>query len=354
MREYLGEILPDTVLMLGLSMAIAVFGSYKLNALREEAYKARKLGQYRLKRLLGSGGMGEVYLAEHTLLRRPCAIKLIRPDQAGDGTSLQRFEREVRATATLTHWNTVEIFDYGHTPDGTFYYVMEYLPGLSLEELVQRYGPLPPERGVYLLRQVCRGLREAHNMGIIHRDIKPSNILACERGGVQDVAKLLDFGLVRCVGSDKSTVKLTQEGVVAGSPMYMSPEQVKGRDDLDPRSDIYNLGLVAYFLLTGQPPFERETPMEALMAHVYEPVPALEHLRKGVPADLQEIVLQCLEKAPARRFQNVAALERALGQCACANLWDEEKAAAWWRERRSEGTLPVAIDMTVAEPSPAA
>jgi serine/threonine-protein kinase len=350
LRPYLGETLPDMVLMLSLGVAIAVFGSYKLNALHAEAYQARKLGQYRLKERLGAGGMGEVFLAEHVLLRRPCAIKLIRPDQGGDDTTLKRFEREVRATAKLTHWNTVEIFDYGHTADGTFYYVMEYLPGLSLQELVERHGPLPPERAVYLLRQVCRGLREAHGIGLVHRDIKPSNILACERGGVQDVAKLLDFGLVRSIKAGSDDVKLTQEGVVAGSPLYMSPEQVKGKDSLDPRSDIYNLGLVAYFLLTGQPPFERETPMEALMAHVYEAVPAFEQLRTGVPADLQEIVLQCLEKDPARRFQNVHALERALGQCGCVTLWDEDKAAAWWREQRTDGTLPREQEATLAGP----
>jgi serine/threonine-protein kinase len=348
LHPYLGEVLPDMALILCLGVATAVFGSYKFSTLRNEAYHARKLGQYRLKEKLGSGGMGEVYLAEHVLLRRPCAIKLIRPDLTRDGTSLKRFEREVRATATLTHWNTVEIFDYGRAADGTFYYVMEYLPGLSLQELVDRYGPMLPERAVYLLRQVCRGLREAHSIGLIHRDIKPSNILACERGGQQDVAKLLDFGLVRCAKATKEAARLTQEGVVAGSPMYMSPEQVKGKDDLDARSDIYNLGLVAYFLLTGQPPFERESPMEALMAHVYEAVPAFEQFRPGVPPDLQEIVRSCLEKDPAHRFQNVAALEKALSQCACVNAWDEEKAAAWWGEQKTYGTLPPQPESTVA------
>jgi serine/threonine-protein kinase len=353
-RPLLGEALPDMTLMLCMGVAIAVFGSYKLDALRQEAYQARKLGQYRLKEKLGSGGMGEVYLAEHVLLRRPCAIKLIRPDLTRDATSLKRFEREVRATATLTHWNTVEIFDYGRAADGTFYYVMEYLPGLSLQDLVDRYGPMAPERAVYLLRQVCRGLREAHGIGLIHRDIKPSNVLACERGGVQDVAKLVDFGLVTCAKASKESIRLTQEGVVAGSPMYMSPEQVKGKDALDARSDIYNLGLVAYFLLTGQPPFERESPMEALMAHVYEPVPAFEQLRPGLPADLQEIVRMCLEKDPANRFQSVAALEKALAQCACADGWDEDKAAAWWREQRTMGTLPRQPEPTMAAMSPTA
>ena len=185
------------------------------------------LGQYRLKQVLGFGGMGAVYLAEHVLLRRPCAIKLIRPDQAGDPRTLIRFEREVQATATLTHSNTVEIFDYGHAEDGTFYYVMEYLPGMNLEDLVEQHGPMPPERAVHLLRQVCQALREAHGIGLIHRDIKPSNIFACERGKVYDVAKLLDFGLVKGFGLAGDDAKLTREGAFTGSPAFMSPEQAR-------------------------------------------------------------------------------------------------------------------------------
>src|SRR5262249_52007665 len=173
--------------------------------------EARKLGQYVLRQRLGSGGMGEVYLAEHVLLRRPCAVKLIRPDRTTDSNSLLRFEREVQATATLNHPNTVQIFDYGHAEDGTFYYAMEYLPGLNLEELVKRHGPLPPERALHLLRQVCGALHEAHAGGLIHRDIKPSNIITCERGGLHDVAKLLDFGLVRLHGAGGGADPPTQE-----------------------------------------------------------------------------------------------------------------------------------------------
>ena len=175
---------------------LAVFGSHHIEVLRREAGEARELGQYRLTKRLGAGGMGEVYLAEHRLLRRPCAVKLIRPERVGDPQSLGRFEREVQATAGLTHPNTVEIYDYGHTEDGTFYYVMEYLSGLTLEELVGRHGPLPPGRVVFLLRQVCDALREAHDAGLIHRDVKPGNVMVCARGGIHDVAKLLDFGLV--------------------------------------------------------------------------------------------------------------------------------------------------------------
>src|SRR5205823_4029166 len=229
--------LPETVILMATAVAIAVFGSHKIRELHEKAHEARRIGQYRLRQILGFGGMGTVYLAEHVLLRRPCAIKLIRPDQAGDPKTLIRFEREVQATATLTHWNTIEIFDYGRAEDGTFYYVMEYLPGMNLEDLIEEHGALPPGRAVHLLRQVCQALREAHSIGLIHRDIKPSNIFACERGKVYDVAKLLDFGLVKSFGLSGDSVKLTKEGSMAGSPAYMSPEQAAGRQQLDARPD---------------------------------------------------------------------------------------------------------------------
>ena len=322
----------DLGTLLALAIAIAVFGSYRIQILEEQAFEAQQLGQYRLKRRLGAGGMGEVYLAEHLLLRRPCAVKLIRPEQAGDPLNLERFEREVRAMATLTHWNTVEIYDYGHADDGTFYYVMEYLPGLNLETLVTCYGPLPPERAIHLLRQVCRALREAHGVGLLHRDIKPSNIIACERGHVFDVVKLLDFGLVQENRLDKDAARLTQQGTIIGSPPYMSPEQAAGKSDIDARGDIYSLGAVAYFLLTGQAPFVRETAMMMMMAHAYEPVIPLTKLRPDVPADLQEVVLRCLEKDRERRFPDAHSLEEALAVCECADQWNEEQAARWWRE----------------------
>ena len=315
---------------LAMAVAIAVFGSHRIQVLQEQAFEAQQLGQYRLKKRLGSGGMGEVYLAEHLLLRRPCALKLIRPDQSGDPTTLQRFEREVQAMATLTHWNTVEIYDYGHAEDGTFYYVMEYLPGQNLDHLVSRYGPLPPARAIHLLRQVCGALREAHGVGLLHRDIKPSNIIACERGGVFDVAKLLDFGLVQETRLGTDSVRLTSHGTIIGSPPFMSPEQAAGKSKLDPRSDIYSLGAVAYFVLTGQPPFVRETAMMMLMAHAYETVVPPQKLREEIPADLQAVVLRCLEKDPARRFPDAHSLEQALAACAAAEQWTEEMAALWW------------------------
>src|SRR5262249_9540433 len=198
-------------------------------------------------------------------------------------------EREVQATATLSHPNTVEIFDYGHAEDGTFYYVMEYLPGLTLEQLVQRHGPLPPARSVHLLRQVCGALSEAHAAGLIHRDVKPGNVLVCERGGVHDVAKLLDFGLVRSPRLGQGGQTVTGEGMIAGTPAYMSPEQAAGRTDVDARSDLYGLGAVAYFLLTGRPPFVRDSAVQTLAAHLGEPVVAPDRHQPDVPADLQAV-----------------------------------------------------------------
>ena len=239
------------VVWMAIASSIAIYGAHRIDALRRQALEARRLGQYQLKELLGAGGMGEVYLADHLLLRRPCAIKVIRPERAGDSTNLLRFEREARATAGLTHPNTVQIFDYGHTADGIFYYVMEYLPGLTLEQLVDRYGPLPPGRAVHFLRQVCGALREAHAIGLIHRDIKPGNIIICKRGGRNDVGKLVDFGLVLPQSLQENGQRFTREGVVTGTPAYMSPEQVGAEALLDARSDIYCVGAVALLSSDG-------------------------------------------------------------------------------------------------------
>jgi eukaryotic-like serine/threonine-protein kinase len=295
----------------------AIYGSHRIDVLRKEVIEARTLGQYQLKRLLGAGGMGEVYLAEHLLLRRPCAIKLIRRDRAGDAESLLRFEREVQATATLTHANTVQVYDYGHTDDGTFYYAMEYLPGLTLAELVKRDGPVPASRTIHLLRQICGALSEAHGRGLIHRDVKPSNIIVCERGGVRDVAKLLDFGAVQ-----PTAAAVTEDGApsgqkaMIGTPGFMSPEQVSRTVIVDARSDIYSLGGVAYFLLTGAPPFVRATAAQMAAAHLREPVIPPDNIRPDVPADLQAIVLRCLNKNADDRYQSADTLTAALLQCA--------------------------------------
>jgi len=311
---------------------IAVYGVHVIAAIRREAFKSRQLGQYQLTTKLGAGGMGEVYRAEHQLLKRPCAVKLIKPSKAADADTLARFEREVQATARLTHWNTVEIYDYGHADDGTFYYAMELLPGLSLEELVRYHGPLPPERGVHLLRQVCKALREAHAKGLIHRDIKPANIIAAERGGVYDVAKLLDFGLVReqqAVAANSAE----RPGTFSGSPLFMCPEQAKSYDRLDARSDIYSLGAVAYFLLTGRPPFEGDSMWEVINAHAQSPLKPPAEVNPDIPTDLELVIIRCLAKLPANRFQDMQALDDALAACACDGQWTEARARQWWQQR---------------------
>jgi len=320
---------PFDPLLLGYhALVVLVLG---WNMSRSKAFEARQLGQYRLIAPLGAGGMGEVYLAEHNMLKRPCAIKLIRSEQAGDPHVLARFEREVRMTARLSHWNTVEIYDYGRTEDGTFFYVMEYLPGLNLEDLLERHGPLPAERVVHLLRQTCQGLREAHAVGLIHRDIKPGNLFAAQRGGLYDVVKLLDFGLVKPVAEIPSA-RLTQEGAISGTPLFMSPEQARGLGDVDARSDIYSLGAVAYTLLTGRPPFERKSPMEVMIAHARDDVTPPSQLQPDVPADLERVILRCLAKRPQDRFQDTDSLEQALADCAAADQWTQARAARWWQE----------------------
>ena len=248
----------ESTLQMATVGVLATYGAHLLNTLRVRAIAARQFNQYRLRESIGSGGMGEVHLAEHRLLKRPCAIKLIRPERAGDPRSLERFEREVQAMARLTHPNTVEIFDYGHTEDGTFYYVMEYLPGLSLEGLVDAVGPLMPARVIFFLRQACEALAEAHAAGLIHRDLKPGNLFATRRGGRYDFVKLLDFGLVTEVNGHAGAVD-GRERAVVGTPAYMAPEQVLNDRPLDHRCDLYALGAVAYHLLTGRPPFEGES-----------------------------------------------------------------------------------------------
>jgi serine/threonine-protein kinase len=308
---------------------LAIYGAYVLHGLRHELHEARRIGQYQLLKLLGAGGMGEVYLAEHRLLKRPCALKLIRTGEGVNPQAQARFEREVQAAARLTHPNTIEIYDYGHTRDGTFYYVMEYLPGMTLAELVHRFGPLPPGRVIYLLRQACRGLAEAHALGFVHRDLKPANLFLAVRGGEYDFVKILDFGLVKLTRDDGSP-ELTQDRTVSGTPMFMSPEQATGSRTLDARSDIYALGAIAYYALTGRAPFEGPTAMDVMVGHARDPVAPPSQYRPDLPADLEAVVLRCLEKRPQDRYPNVRALARALAECRCADGWGDGRAEAWW------------------------
>lgn len=305
--------------------SISVYGATQAALLRKEAFEAKKFGQYRLVRKLGAGGMGEVHLAEHQLLRRPSVIKLVRADRRGDVKAAKRFEREVKMLATLTHWNTVEIYDYGHTADGTFYFVMEYLPGVNLDEFVKRFGLMSPGRAVFMARQVCAALREAHAVGLVHRDIKPANLMVCEWGKLFDVAKLLDFGLGRA-DSDDEDDKLTRDGVILGTPAFLSPEQAGGTPT-DPRSDVYSLGATLFYVLVGKPVFDKKGGVAMAAAHLHETPEA----PPGVPEDLAAVVLKCLQKDPAARYQSVKELDSALAACTCATDWDYDKAEAWWQ-----------------------
>jgi serine/threonine-protein kinase len=332
-------------ILLGIAAVILVFGAHRIERLSEEVREARKIGQYQLSQCLGAGGMGEVYLAEHVLLRRPCAVKLIRAGWASDARLLQRFEREVRVTATLTHPNTVQIFDYGRSEDGMFYYVMEYLPGLTLDRIVAENGPLPFPRVIYLLRQLCGALSEAHAIGLIHRDIKPSNVMACRRGLCHDVVKLLDFGLVAT--PEKNAQGGPRGGAVVGTPAYMSPEQAAGKE-IDARSDIYSLGCLAYFLLTARTPFG-DRPLGWSTAHA----PACRAIRVEewpvVPDHLKATILCCLAENPEDRFSDVQELEDSLSVCPGADLWSASDAARWWHSQVDLGKWAEPADLPTRE-----
>ncbi|MCY2973757.1 MAG: serine/threonine-protein kinase [Planctomycetota bacterium] len=334
----------EMLLVLAATIFAAVSGVRMITSLRSEASEAKQLGRYRLKEKIGSGGMGDVFLAEHMLMKRPCAIKVIRPEKAGDPRALARFEREVQATAQLAHWNSIYIYDYGRTDDGTFFYVMEYLTGMSVQEIVKKRGPMSPGRAVYLLRQICEALTEAHDQKLIHRDIKPANIIVTELGGAFDIAKLLDFGLVKPLlpTLNNEDTDLTQAGSVTGSPMYMSPEQALGEQDTDQRTDIYSLGGVAFYMLAGRPPFDSGSSMRTMMAHVSEtPVaPSIARLQsiyadllesKPISPELDQIVLKCLAKSPDERFQTTRELADALDALPEINYWNSKKATAWWK-----------------------
>jgi len=318
---------------------IATLGAYIINTTRREAFQAKQIMQYRLHAPIGSGGMGDVYRAEHVLLKRPCAIKLIKTDKAVDDMTLHRFEREVIATAKLTHWNTIDIYDYGHTSDGTFYYVMELLEGENLQRLVDKFGPLPTSRAVYLLLQACQALQEAHDSGLIHRDIKPANIFVTHRGGFWDVLKLLDFGLVKETSADRgsgatSSASKTSPGAYSfsGTPLYMAPEQAVRYDEVDGRSDIYALGIVAYFMVTGAAPFTGEKTIELIIAHAStRPTPPSDR-NPYVPKDIESVILRCIEKQPEDRYQSAEELYLALLECSLVDKWTPQRAKDWWKK----------------------
>ncbi|MBN9166688.1 MAG: hypothetical protein BGO98_44295 [Myxococcales bacterium 68-20] len=272
--------------------------------LRTEIRKVMKLGPYTLDEKIGEGGMGIVYRARHALLRRPTAVKILARDR-NDPSSVWRFEREVQITSELTHPNTIAIYDFGRTRGGLFYYAMELLDGMTLQELVGKEGPLPPSRAIPILAQVVGALGEAHAAGLVHRDVKPSNIMLCERGGLRDFVKVLDFGLVKSLGVPNDP-QMSRESSIKGTPLYMAPEAVLEPSSLDARADIYAVGAVAYFILTGRPPFEGSNIVEICSQHLHvPPVPPSQHV-PGIAAELDALVLSCLAKAPKDRPASAA------------------------------------------------
>ena len=331
------------------AVAISVVASRAIFGLRQQVREASQLGQYTLLEKIGEGGMGAVYRASHAMLRRPTAVKLLPPGQAG-ADRLQRFEREVQMTSRLTHPNTVAIFDYGRTPDGIFYYAMEYLEGLNLEDLTRHDGPQSPGRVVHVLRQVCASLAEAHEIGLIHRDVKPANvILVPQRGGAPDVAKVVDFGLVKDLDQDTD---LSRDDQIAGTPLYLAPEAITSPGRVGARSDLYSLGCVGYFLLTGKPVFEGRNMVEVCGHHLHtKPLPPAQRLGRPVPEGLSELLLSCLEKDPAERPSYAGEVLETLDRLSEIPPWTNEEARAWWTSR---GAPIVARVRTLAKaPRPA-
>jgi serine/threonine-protein kinase len=311
------------------AVLLATVASHVIYGLRQEIRKALQLGQYTLEEKLGEGGMGTVYRARHAMLRRPTAVKLLPPEKVGE-SSLERFEREVQLTAALSHPNTVAIFDYGRTPDGIFYYAMEYLDGIDLESLVMAHGPQPPARVVHVLRQVCGSLGEAHEAGLVHRDIKPANVILCERGGAPDVAKVVDFGLVKDLEDGHA---ITRTDAITGTPLYLAPEAVRG-EEVDGRGDLYALGALGYYLLAGRNVFEGKTLVEICGHHLHAaPAPPSEALGRPLPPQLEAVILSCLEKDRARRPATARELAARLAECDGVPVWTEEDAREWWAER---------------------
>jgi serine/threonine-protein kinase len=312
------------VLICTVAVLVAANGSRIIYGLRQQVTEAMQLGSYTRGRKIGAGGNGSVYHASHALLRRPTAIKLLNPDRVG-ADDLERFEREVQTMSLLTHPNTVTVFDYGPKAGGGFYYAMEYLPGIDLEQLVRKHQAQPAGRVIHILTQICGALQEAHDAGLIHRDVKPANIILCERGGVPDVAKLVDFGLVRDTARDAGV----STEIILGTPKYMAPEQALG-DRMDHRADLYALGAVAYYLLTGQPVFTGKTSAAMLVQHATSaPVPPSQATTNHVPPALEAAIMRCLAKDPADRFPSARALAAELEPL---KDWSLDEASQWWRD----------------------
>jgi len=320
-----------------LTTTMAYVGARVVYALGTEVTEARELGSYRLVERLGAGGMGEVWRAQHRLLARPAAIKLIRGAGAGNiGASdeaVRRFEQEAQVTARLSSPHTVQLFDFGVSGDGRFYYVMELLNGLDLETLVRRHGPLPAERVTYLLRQVCHSLAEVASYGLVHRDIKPANLFVCRYGGDCDFVKVLDFGIAKEADHlmETGAIGLTREHGLRGTPAYIAPEQALGGSGIDGRADIYAVGCVAYFLLTGQLVFTGDTPMAVVVHHAHTlPIPPSERSELPIPPALDRLVLSCLAKDPAERPQSARDLSQRLAAIDGGSPWTDERAREWW------------------------
>ncbi len=319
-----------------------------IHRLGQQVRRARELGSYRLEEPLGKGGMGEVFRATHQMLARPAAIKLIRSELIGSSSPsaakviIERFRREAEAAASLRSPHTINLYDFGISQDGTFFLVMELLDGLDLETLIERYGPVPAERAVHLLRQACESLAEAHTRGLIHRDIKPSNIFTCRMGLDVDFVKVLDFGLVKAMGEgDRESTMLTEPDSTTGTPAYIAPEVIRGDRVPDHRLDIYTLGCVGYWLLTGRMVFQAPNAIQLMYQHANAtPVPPSQRSELEVPADLDRIILACLAKLPEDRPQSAQELSRLLAASAAGHGWTEERAHRWWdRHHPAAGAL---------------
>jgi eukaryotic-like serine/threonine-protein kinase len=317
------------IVLCGVAVLLATLGSRLIYGLQRQVSEAMQLGLYRLDAKIGEGGMGTVYRAHHVMLRRPTAIKLLRADRVGAAT-LDRFEREVQHTSQLAHPNTVAVFDYGRSSEGVFYYAMEYLDGMDLEQIVRKHGPLNAGRTIEIMVQVCGALQEAHDRGIVHRDIKPANIILCEHGSVPDIAKVVDFGLVKEITQDAIT---TSENIV-GTPAYVAPETITDPAAVSYAADLYALGAVGYFLLSGRRVFDGHNAVDICIRHVtVEPTP-VSTVALGVPPELEAAIMRCLLKRPEDRFASASALAEALRAIVVTD-WNEDAAAAWWARHRA-------------------